>query len=81
MFAWGGMEHFIERKDHTYHDLTLEFLSALHVEVTSGAQCQEGYISFYLLGLFYDLNLSAFHEILKFSTKVGRHFESSSRSI
>ena len=23
LFARGGMEHFIERKDHTYHDLTL----------------------------------------------------------
>ena len=60
------MEHFVERKDHTYRDLTLEFLSTLHVEVTSGAQCQEGYISFYLLGHFYEFNLSAFNEIFSF---------------
>ena len=46
LFAWGGVGHFSERKDHTYHDLTLEFLSTLHVEVMNGAQCQEGYILF-----------------------------------
>jgi len=53
-------------KDHTYYDLTLEFMSTLHVKVTSGAQCQEGYISFYLQGQFYELNLSAFNEIFGF---------------
>jgi len=42
LFARGGMEHFIERKYHTYRDLTLEFLSTLRVEVMSGAQCQAG---------------------------------------
>jgi hypothetical protein len=66
LFARGGMEHFIERKDHTYRDLTLEFLSTLHVEVTSGAQCQAGYISFYLLGQFYEMNLGSFNEIFGF---------------
>jgi len=66
LFPRGGMEHFIERKDHTYRDLTLEFLSTLHVEVTSGAQCQAGYLSFYLLGQFYEMNLSAFNEIFGF---------------
>ena len=66
LFARGGMEHFIERENHTYCDLTLEFLSTLHVEVTSGAQCQEGYISFYLLGQFYEMNLSAFNKIFGF---------------
>ena len=66
LFGRGGMEHFTERKDHTYRDLTLEFLSTLHVEVTSGAQCQAGYLSFYLLGQFYELNLSAFNEIFGF---------------
>jgi len=30
----GGMGQFIEMKDHTYRDLTLEFLSTSHVEVT-----------------------------------------------
>ena len=44
----GGMRHFIELKEHTYRDLTLEFLSTLHVEVTRGPQCRIGYISFYL---------------------------------
>ena len=67
MVVWSGcMEHFIERKDHTYRDLTLEFLSTLHVEVTSGAQCQEGYISLYFLGHFYEFNLGAFNEIFGF---------------
>jgi len=62
----GGMGQFIYMKDHIYRDLTLEFLSTLHVEVTSGAQCQEGYISFYLQGQFYEMNLSAFNEIFGF---------------
>jgi len=66
LFAWSGMEHFIERKDHTYRDFTLQFLSTLHVKVTSGAQCQEGYISFYLLGQFYEFNFSVFSEIFGF---------------
>jgi len=48
LFARGGMRHFIEIKENTYWDLTLEFLSALHVEVTRGPQCRIGYISFYL---------------------------------
>ena len=38
----------------------------MHVEVTSGAQCQAGYISFYLLGQFYEMNLSVFNEIFRF---------------
>ena len=50
LFEWGVMGHFIEIKEHTYWDLTLEFLSTLHVEVTRGPQCQAGYISFYLQG-------------------------------
>jgi len=58
LLARGGMGQFIEMKDHTCHDLTLEFLGTLYVEVTSGAQCQEGYISFYLQGQLYELNLS-----------------------
>jgi len=70
LFARGGMGHFIKRKDHTYRDLTLEFFSTLHVEVTNGAQCQEGYISFYLLGQFYELNLSAFNEIFGLSSSL-----------
>jgi len=37
LFARGAMGQFSEMKDHTYRDLTLEFLSTLHVEVTSGA--------------------------------------------
>ena len=67
LFAERGMGLFIERKDHTYRDLTLEFFSTLHVEVTNGAQCHEGYISSYLLGQFYELNLSALNEIFGFS--------------
>jgi len=42
LFARGGMGQFIEIKDHTYCNLTLEFLSTLHVKVTNGAQCQAG---------------------------------------
>ena len=45
LFARGGMGHFIDMKVHTYRDLTLEFLSTLHVEVSRGPQCQVGYIS------------------------------------
>jgi len=36
LFARGGMSHFLELKEHTYRDLTLEFLRTLHVEVTRG---------------------------------------------
>ena len=36
LFAGGGMGHILELKEHIYWDLTLEFLSALHVEVTRG---------------------------------------------
>ena len=53
LFARDGMSHFLELKEHTYRDLTLEFLSTLHVEVTRGPQCQAGYISFYLQGQLY----------------------------
>jgi len=42
LFARGGIGHFLEIKQHTYRDLTLEFLSALHVKVTRGPQCQAG---------------------------------------
>ena len=62
----GGMDQFIKMKDNTYRVLALEFLSTLHVKVTSGAQCLEGYILFYLQGRFYKLNLSAFSEIFGF---------------
>ena len=37
LFAKGRIGQFIEMKDHTYRDLTLEFLSALHVEIISAA--------------------------------------------
>jgi len=66
LFTRGGVGQFIEIKDHTYRDFTLEFLSTLHVKVTSGAHCQEGYISSYLQGQFYELNLSVFNKILGF---------------
>ena len=36
LFARGGMRYFLEIKEHTYRDLTLEFLSTLLVEVTRG---------------------------------------------
>ena len=48
LFTRGGMSHFLELKEHTYRDLTLEFLSTLHVEVTRGPQGQAGYTLFYL---------------------------------
>jgi len=41
-------------------------LSTLHVEVTSGPRCQEGYILFYLNREFYELNSSAFNSIFHF---------------
>ena len=60
LFARGGMGHFLEIKDHTYRDLTLEFLS------TKGPQYQAEYISFYLQGQFYELKLGAFNSIFSF---------------
>ena len=66
LFARGGMEHFIFRKDHIYRDLTLKFLSTLHVEVANGAQCPEGYILFYLFGQFYEFNLRLLMKSLVF---------------
>jgi len=45
LFTRGGMGNFLEIKEHTYRDLTLEFLSTLYVEVTTGPQCQARYIS------------------------------------
>ena len=45
LFACEGMRHFIEMKEQTYRDYTLEFQSTLHVEVTREPQCQVGYIS------------------------------------
>jgi len=60
------MSKFLETQDHTYCDLTLEFLTTLHVEVMGNPQCQERYISFYLNREFYELNLSAFNSIFGF---------------
>jgi len=65
-FLWEYGSIFIDTTPQ-YRNLTLEFLSTLHVEVTSGPRCQEGYISFYLNREFYKLNLSAFNSILGFS--------------
>ena len=36
LFVRGGIGQFLEIKEHTYRDLTLEFLRALYVEVTKG---------------------------------------------
>ena len=58
---------FLELKEHTYRNLTLEFLSTLHVEVTRGPKCQAGYISFYLQGQLYELNSGTFNSIFGFS--------------
>jgi len=60
------MGHFLEINEQTYWDLTLEFLSTLHVEVTRGPQCQAEYVSFYLLGQFYKMNLGTFNSIFGF---------------
>ena len=50
LFSRGGMGHLWELKEHTYRDLTLEFLSTLYVKVIRGPQCQAGYILFYFQG-------------------------------
>jgi len=55
LFARGGMGQFLETRDQTYWDLTLEFLSTLHIEVTSDPGCQESYILFYLNREFINL--------------------------
>jgi len=67
LFTQDGMRHFIEIKEQTYRDLTMEFLCTLHVKVTRGPQCQAGYISFYLQGQLYELNLGTFNSIFDFS--------------
>ena len=67
LFARGGMSHFLEIKEYTYKDLTIEFLSTLHTEITKGPQCQAEYILFYLQGQLYELNLSTFNSIFDFS--------------
>jgi len=46
LFTRGGLRHFLEIKEHTYRDLTLEFLSKLYIEIIRGPQCQAEYISF-----------------------------------
>jgi len=46
------MRHFIEIKEHTERDLTLEFVSTLHVKVTRGPQCQAGLFPFICNGNF-----------------------------
>ena len=66
LFAKGGMSHFLELKEHTYRDLTLEFLCTLHVEVTRGHQCQAGHILFYLQGQLFELNIGTFNSIFGF---------------
>jgi len=58
---------FYRNKNNAYQDLTLEFLSTLYVEVTRGPQCQARYISFYLQGKFYELNLGTVKSIFNFS--------------
>jgi len=60
------MGQFLKIKEHRYRDLTLEFLSTLHIEVTRGPQCQAGYISFYLEEQLYEMNLGTFHNIFGF---------------
>jgi len=66
LFTRSGMRHFIEIKQHTYWDLTLELLSALQIEITKGPQCQVGYILFYLQGQLYELNLGTFNDTFSF---------------
>jgi len=39
LFARGSLGRFLEIKEHTCWDLTLEFLSTLHIEVTRGPHC------------------------------------------
>jgi len=67
LVAQGGFGQFLEARDRTYHDLTLKFLSTLHVEVISVPYYQEGYISFYLNRKVYELNLDTFNSIFGFS--------------
>ena len=71
LLAQGGTGQFLKTRDHTYRDLTLEFLSTLHVEVTSGPRCQEGNIFFYHNREFYELNLSFFNSIFGFPPSMG----------
>jgi len=40
LFAREGMGQLLETRGHTYHDVTLESLSTLHVEVTRRPPCQ-----------------------------------------
>ena len=49
------MCQFLETRDHTHWDLTLEFLSTLHVEVTSALDVERGTFPFILIGSFMSL--------------------------
>ena len=62
----GLLDDILWMKEHTYRDLILEFLSTLHVEVTRGAHYQARYISSYLQGQFYELNLGTVNNIFGF---------------
>jgi len=66
LFVTCRIGHFLELKECTYRDLTLEFLSTLHEEATRGPQCQVRYISFYLQGQLYELSLGTFNSIFGF---------------
>ena len=70
LFSRDGMDQFLETRDHTYQDLTLEFLSTLHVEVMIDIRCQEGYISFYINRKFCELNLSTFNSMFGFPPSI-----------
>lgn len=67
LFARGGMDHFIKMKDHMYKDLTIEFLSALDIEVTWGPRCQESTFPSSYKGNSYELNLSTPNIMFSFS--------------
>ena len=66
LFTRASMGRFLEVKEHTCQDLTLEFLSTVHIEDTRGPQCQAGYTSFYLQRQLYKLSLGTFNSIFGF---------------
>jgi len=51
-YCTGGIGYLIEMKEHTYQDLTLEFMSTLHIELTRGPNVKWDTLHFISKGNF-----------------------------
>jgi len=64
LFVRGGIGQFIEMKDHTYHDLTLNFL--VFYMSRSPVELNVQWVIYHFICKFNELNLCAFNEIFDF---------------